>query len=314
MKGKSSGQVVLMAPDPADRISVVVPYYNQARFLAEALESVFAQTCKAFEIIVADDGSTDGGTEMVSRFPDVHCVRQPNQGPSAARNLGLRHSRGSYLVFLDADDRLLPQALATGLDCLKAHPECAFVWGQCRHIAEDGSPLPARPKPCVDHDHYKVLLANNYIRTPAAVMYRRSAVELANGFNPALWGGEDYDLHLRLARSLPIYGHDLEVAEYRVYGASAMSGSAKMLRHTVNALRLQWDYVKEHPAYVEAYHTGMRAWQRLFGERLITEVRSQLRQPRHWRSAGRGLATLARYYPLGVLRYALATARRGLLR
>ena len=88
-------------------VSVVIPCYNQAHFLGEAIESVLAQTYPHLEIVVVDDGSTDNTGEVAARYPGVRYVRQENQGLAAARNTGLRHSSGDYLVFLDADDRLL---------------------------------------------------------------------------------------------------------------------------------------------------------------------------------------------------------------
>ncbi len=92
-------------------ISVIIPCYNQAHFLYEAIESVLAQTHHDFEIIVVDDGSTDSTAEVAAGHPDVRYVRQPNRGVATARNTGLRESEGEYLVFLDADDHLLPAAL-----------------------------------------------------------------------------------------------------------------------------------------------------------------------------------------------------------
>src|ERR671914_179204 len=96
-------------------VSVVIPCYNQAHFLGEAIESVLAQNYPHFEVVVIDDGSTDNTSEVASRYPGVRCIRQENQGLAGARNTGIRHSSGSYLVFLDSDDRLLPDALDTDL-------------------------------------------------------------------------------------------------------------------------------------------------------------------------------------------------------
>ena len=126
----------------APLVSVVIPCYNQAHFLGEAIESVLAQTYPHLEIIVVDDGSPDNTEEVATRYSGVRYVQQANQGLAAARNTGLRHSTGAYLVFLDADDRLLPQAVEVGLQQLQAHPECAFTFGKWRQIAGDGSPLP----------------------------------------------------------------------------------------------------------------------------------------------------------------------------
>ncbi len=118
-------------------VSVVIPCYNQSNFLGEAIESVLAQTYRHFEIIVIDDGSPDNTAEVAVRYPDVRYIRQENQGLSGARNTGFRESQGKYLVFLDADDRLLPGALQAGINCLHIHPECAFVSGHHRYIKAD---------------------------------------------------------------------------------------------------------------------------------------------------------------------------------
>src|SRR5437868_3561752 len=94
-------------------ISVVIPCYQQAHFLGEAITSVLKQTYSHHEIIVVDDGSTDDPAAVTSSYPNVRYIRQKNQGTAAARNRGLRESLGSFLVFLDADDRLLPKAFET---------------------------------------------------------------------------------------------------------------------------------------------------------------------------------------------------------
>src|SRR5215204_1328714 len=120
-------------------VSVVIPCYNQAHFLGEAIESVLAQSYPNFEIIVVDDGSPDNTSEVAASYPRVRLVRQENQGLSAARNSGLARSEGEYVVFLDADDRLLPGALQAGLECFEAHPKCAFVYGRCSRIRRDGT-------------------------------------------------------------------------------------------------------------------------------------------------------------------------------
>ncbi|PYX11479.1 MAG: hypothetical protein DMG84_23855 [Acidobacteria bacterium] len=100
-------------------VSVIIPCYNQAHFLHEAIESVLAQSYPNFEIIMVNDGSTDSTADVVRRYSPVRYVYQENAGLSSARNTGLKKSRGEYVVFLDADDRLLPEALQVGIDCLR---------------------------------------------------------------------------------------------------------------------------------------------------------------------------------------------------
>ncbi|PYL19270.1 MAG: hypothetical protein DMF41_10205, partial [Verrucomicrobia bacterium] len=105
-------------------VSVVIPCYDQAHFLSEAIESVLAQTYPHFELVVVDDGSNDNTAAVVNRYPGIRYFRQENQGLAAARNAGLRQTMGEYLVFLDSDDRLLPSALEAGLRCFRENPAC----------------------------------------------------------------------------------------------------------------------------------------------------------------------------------------------
>src|SRR5262245_56603663 len=121
-------------------VSVIIPCYNQGRFLAEAIESIMVQVLPDVEIIVVNDGSTDNTAEVAAHYPQVRYIYQQNQGLAAARNTGLRHSTGRYLVFLDADDRLLPEALIHNQKYLEARPECAFAFGRFRLITKEGVP------------------------------------------------------------------------------------------------------------------------------------------------------------------------------
>ena len=199
-------------------ISVVIPCYNQAQFLGEAIESVLAQTYLPVEIVVVDDGSTDDPEKVAGRYPGVSFVRQANRGPAAARNTGLNKSTGSYLLFLDADDRLLPHGLEISERCLRNSPY-AFVSGHCAYILEDGSPLSTPPQPVVERDHYLELLRKNYIWAGSTVLHRRVSLEAVDGYDPspALKGAEDLDLYLRIARVSPVFCHGALISEYRQY-------------------------------------------------------------------------------------------------
>ena len=244
----------------AARVSIVIPCYNQAHFLHDAIQSVLSQTHTHFEIIVVDDGSTDNTAEVASGYPQVRLIRQQNQGLSAARNTGLRESTCEYLVFLDSDDRLLPDALATGLKYLRANPECAFVSGHYRLINADGEPQQTNPQPHVDAEHYMALLQNNYITVPASVMYRREIFQTVGDFDTSLKSSEDYDLYLRISRAHPVYCHGQLVAEYRAHGSNMSSNSERMLKATLSVHGRQWPYVKGNRKYEQAYRRGRRYW------------------------------------------------------
>src|SRR5262249_51410620 len=143
---------------PAALVSIIIPCYNQAHFLGEAIESVLAQSHSHHEIVVIDDGSTDNTRAVAGRYPGIRYIRQVNCGLSAARNTGLRCSQGDYIVFLDADDRLFPQALRIGLESLTSHPECMFAAGRYELMSADGSCLGDGAWFPIEDDHYAGLL------------------------------------------------------------------------------------------------------------------------------------------------------------
>jgi glycosyltransferase involved in cell wall biosynthesis len=113
---------------------VVIPVFNGERFLAEALRSILAQTLPPDEIIVVDDGSTDGSAALAAQFARVLVLRQSNRGAGAALNLGTRHARGDLLAFLDADDRWLPGKLAAQVAILDADATVDMVFGHVRQF------------------------------------------------------------------------------------------------------------------------------------------------------------------------------------
>ena len=154
------------------KVSVIIPSYNRAHFLGDSIESILRQTFQDFEIIVVDDGSIDETPEVVGRYPNIHFIRQSNSGISAARNTGLSAASGKYIVFLDSDDLLLPEALKIGSDALDIHSECAFVYGYWQYIAADGSALPMPFVPKVKKDHYRQFLKQNFIQSIGAIMFR----------------------------------------------------------------------------------------------------------------------------------------------
>ena len=187
-----------------DTVSVIIPCYKQAGFLTDAIESVLAQTHPHIEVIVVDDGSPDDTSDVASRYPRVRCIRQENQGLSAARNTGIRESEGEFLVFLDADDRLTPSAIERGLHCLRLVPQAVIAVGKHKSISFEGLPIPFGERH-IEKDHYVELLRGNYITCPATVMYRRSVFDHLGGFDTTVNPASDYDLYLRIAQKFPIW-------------------------------------------------------------------------------------------------------------
>jgi glycosyltransferase involved in cell wall biosynthesis len=270
----------LVTPE-AGLVSIIIPCYNQAHFLHDAIQSALTQTYSHREIFIVDDGSTDNTAEVTARFSGVRYIRQENSGVSTARNTGLKESRGEYLVFLDADDQLLPEALEIGVDRLRQHPECAFASGHSRFITADGSLLGKSKQPYVTRDHYLELLRGNYIWCPGSVIYRRSAFEVVKGFDTSLGPGADYDLYFRITRDFPVFCHNQFVTGYRLHNSSMSTDHSLMLRDTLKALNAQWDFVKGSDCLIEAFETGQKQSQSYYGglqmaDRILQVVRDNL--------------------------------------
>jgi glycosyltransferase involved in cell wall biosynthesis len=123
-------------------VSVIIPVYNGARFLRAALESVFAQTYRAFEVIVVDDGSVDDSGVIAQSFPEVNYIRQANLGVAAARNKGIEAARGELFAFLDQDDLWTREKLKVQVDHLLSHPELGYTLTNQQFFLEPGVTLP----------------------------------------------------------------------------------------------------------------------------------------------------------------------------
>jgi len=277
-------------------VAVIIPCYNYANFLADAIASVLEQTHPQVEIVVVDDGSSDNTREVAAHYSRVRYVRQDHQGLAAARNAGIRERRSPYLVFLDADDRLLPGALESGLASFSAHPECAFVSGGFRRIGPDGSVLGDPVIPHISKDHYVETLKRSYISMPATVMFRREVLERVNGFDASLRFCEDFDIYLRIVRNHPVCCHGAVVAEYRMHHANKSGNHALMLKTALRVLRKQWPYVKADARCTAAYNLGTRFWKQCYGFELLQGIRQSLRQVHPWRAI-KASSALLRFAP-----------------
>ncbi len=180
-------------------VSVIIPSFNRAAVLPRALDSVLAQSHVAFELIVVDDGSTDETKRLIDeRYPSVTYLHQSNQGPSAARNLGIKKSRGEWIAFLDSDDEWLPGKLTAQLAFFAQHPE--YKIAQTEEIwIRNG----ARVNPMKKHQKYGGWIFEKClplcIVSPSAVMIHRDLLDEVGLFDESLPACEDYDLWLRIA-------------------------------------------------------------------------------------------------------------------
>jgi glycosyltransferase involved in cell wall biosynthesis len=268
-------------------ISVIIPCYNQGRYLAEAIES--AASCDyPTQIIVVDDGSTDDTSALAMGLPSVTLVRQENSGLAAARNAGLGAAIGEFVVFLDADDRLLPDGIEAGARALLAHPDCAMVYGRCVMMGPDGEFWPTPEQPVVLADHYGALLRTNRIWMPAMAMFRLEAVARAGRFRRGADAAADYDLYLRIAREFPIHDHGEVVAAYRRHGTSMSGNATKMLRDTLAVMRRHRAAAAQDGRLAD-WREGYAAWQDFYGTQLVEEMRAHLRASQFWMAVRKAL-------------------------
>lgn len=173
-------------------VSVIVPAYNGERYLAGALASVQAQTYRPLEIVVVDDGSTDGTAQIAQGVAGVRYVAQANQGNAAARNVGVGLATGDLLAFLDQDDRWLPDKLTQQVAYLTEHPTDLYVICQGQMCLEEGATLPTTYDP-------NLLLHPSPGYFPSALLARRAAFETIGPFDTTYRLGSDADWFFRAA-------------------------------------------------------------------------------------------------------------------
>ncbi|MGH2925295.1 MAG: glycosyltransferase family 2 protein [Solirubrobacterales bacterium] len=192
--------------------TVLVPAYNAAETVGEAIRSVTAQTTESFEVIAVDDGSSDATPELLDEMskgdPRIRVVRQPNAGPSAARNAAIRRASGSYLTFLDSDDLLMPRYLEAMEEIFRRNPDAGLAYARAWVLDEAAGGGRVRrgiwPPPgyvtgsaLAPDDPVVALASGNYVG--AVQTATREAVERVGGLDVDLRQAEDYDLWLRIA-------------------------------------------------------------------------------------------------------------------
>ncbi len=213
-------------------VSVVTPVFNGARFLAEAIDSVLAQTYPTVEIVVVDDGSTDRTPEIIASYPNVHGLRQERAGQAAARNRGVAAATGEYVAFLDADDVMLPDRLERQVAYLRERPEYACVLGRQRIAVEPGVEPPEWVgKAGVDGGESELV-------QPMSALVRRTALERIGPFDASFRYAEDVDWLFRAQDGDVGVGIlDDVVVVRRIHGANLTYDVESCQREAVRALK-----------------------------------------------------------------------------
>jgi glycosyltransferase involved in cell wall biosynthesis len=267
--------------DPA-RVSISMPVYNARAYLAEALDSLIAQSYPHWELIAVDDGSSDGSWDMLcayaARERRIRPFRQDrNLGIVAARNRTLEHvsADAKYIAILDSDDVALPDRLARQLAFLERHEDHAMVGGHTLIIDERSRERGLRRYPLRYAEICRVITRYNPF-AQSAVMLRRGVLDRVGRYDPAFPRCQDYDLWLRIAAEHPVANLDEPVIRYRI---SDQQGKRTHLRQTLRlSLRLQRRWLlhrrflrPENAAYVALEHLVP-----LLPERVILELFKRL--------------------------------------
>ena len=236
-------------------VSVIIPVRNGRAYIDEAIASVVCQSFQDFEIVVINDGSTDGDYDsLVAIDPRIRVLHLAGCGVSTARNHGMRAARGELIAFLDADDIWFPGKLQAQVIYMQAHPQVGVVFGgflKWEAGAEGKFPLASdlmgdcsalsRPEAARSGWLYSRLLMGLLVGMNTA-MVRRSVVDAIGGFNTSLRQAEDYDFWLKASRVAEMHALDGRVALYRIHSASAMHrlASDNALINVLHAARLRW--------------------------------------------------------------------------
>lgn len=195
----------VMEQKTENRVSVIIPTFNRAWTLKKALDSVLAQDYEGIEVLVVDDGSTDNTQDLLALYQDrIRILTQPNQGVSASRNLGIRHSRGEFIAFLDSDDAWEPHKITCQIDFFDKNPQAMICQTQEIWIRNG-----LRVNPGKKHQKPSGMIFKPSLHlclvSPSAVMMRKELLDLKGGFNQAFPVCEDYDLWLRISADYPVY-------------------------------------------------------------------------------------------------------------
>jgi len=245
-------------------VSVIIPTYNRADLIGQAIESVLEQTYPQVEIIVADDGSTDGTAAVVGAYDDrVRYLALPHRGqPAATRNAGIRASTGDLLAFLDSDDLFLPNKLAVQAAALAREPAAGLAYSNGVYFRT----TPAEPVgwvldglPTPSGDVFGALLVGNFL-APPVVLVRRAALDATGLFaeSPNFFAVEDFDLWLRLAAHTPFVYAPGDVAAIRRHAGGISRNTARLRRGVLNVLEacdhlfpalMQQHAAERHEAY-----------------------------------------------------------------
>ncbi|MDH0746571.1 glycosyltransferase family 2 protein [Pseudomonas sp. GD03842] len=197
-------------------VSILVPCFNHELYIEECLRSILAQDYDNFELIVVNDGSTDGSAAKIEALQRLHgfqFYQQPNMGVSAALNLALSHARGEFIVTHDSDDIMLAGRIRRQVSYMQEHPEVGLLGAKVIYIDSIGRPIKHKVarQSSVQRWSFDQLLADAYAVGAPVAMYRREAIDHVGGYDPAI-KVQDFQMTLRIAQA----GYQVDILPDRV--------------------------------------------------------------------------------------------------
>ncbi len=215
-----------MSSFPSPLVSVIIPTYNRASLITQAVDSVLAQSYRAVEIIVVDDGSTDETEAVLARYGhSIRVIHQPNRGRSEARNSGLQAARGDLVAWLDSDNYWHPGKLAAQVDYLESHPDTGLVFTRSEAVNLQGKVLAIQfPDVKLPHrrDLTMALLRRRLTVDISTVLVRQSVLARTDGFCASLWLSEDVDLLTRLSQVTHFGCIEAILSAYRIHAGQTV--------------------------------------------------------------------------------------------
>ncbi|NDJ76702.1 MAG: glycosyltransferase [Chloroflexi bacterium] len=242
-------------------VSIIIPAYNNRRTICDAVDSALAQTHPRCEIVVVDDGSTDGTRELLQeRYGDrIQIIHQANAGPAAARNAGLWRAQGDYVNYLDGDDLLASTKIARCLEVIDQQQDSVIVYTGFQFVAADGvTPLPAETPPAPSGDIFCDLLLGSPITIHAPLVPRQALIDVG-GMNEDLQQSEDRDLWVRLAQEHDFLYVDEPLTMYRLHDDALHVDVQQRLEGRLMALQLARYYPKRQACYDDATYDHLVA-------------------------------------------------------
>ena len=291
------------------KVSLIIPTYNSGSYLRDTLDSVMALKGERPEVIVVDDGSSDGTVALARSYPDIRVVEQKNSGDAAARDHGLALASGQFVMYLDHDDLLLPDAMNLHLAAIEADDSLAMVFGSNFFIDGQNNRVGENWQPQKRFSGRDVAI--DVTPSFSACMYRKSALDRIGGFRREARSSADIDLNLRLLGWQPSgYCHGAMVMSYRLHAGQQTKSPSKLYRQHMQVLGelLGPDGLLPDPELLRA---ADKHWRTYFGQFIPSEIaRAGFR--RDWKTMGNSAQTFLHCMPysaLGAKRFVMKKLR-----